>query len=185
MSDPRRRRLSRGVDSAQPLVLMTGPGTAVTADAGLEQAQQLFRDHYPALVRYCTGLCGDPHQGREVAAEAFTRLLARWRTAREPAAYLHVVATNLIRRAWKDSARDRQLLVDLSSRPAPHAADPGLRDLVERLPERLRVPVLLHYYADLPVEQIAAAMHRPAGSVRRWLAEGRAILRTDIEEASR
>lgn len=155
----------------------------VSPDPDLDRAQALFETHYPPLVRYCTGLCGDAELGKEVAAEAFTRLLARWTKAREPAALLHVIATNLIRRQWREAARQRRMLLDLSTTQAQAPTDSGLQDLVERLPQRLRVPVLLHYYADLPVEQVAVAVHRPAGTVRRWLAEGRALLRAELEES--
>jgi len=154
----------------------------VSSDPDLDRARALFETHYAPLVRYCAGLCGDAELGREIAAEAFTRLLARWTKAREPAALLHVIATNLIRRHWRETARQRRMLLDLSTNEVRPPADPGLQDLVERLPQRLRVPVLLHYYADLPVDQVAVALHRPAGTVRRWLAEGRALLRAELQE---
>jgi DNA-directed RNA polymerase specialized sigma24 family protein len=43
--------------------------------------------------------------------------------------------------------------------------------------------VLLHYYADLPVAQIAAAIHRPVGTVKRRLHEARAALATAVAES--
>ena len=60
------------------------------------------------------------------------------------------------------------------------AHDPWLQDLVQRLPVRLREVVLLHYYADLPIEQVAAAVHRPVGTVKRRLHEARAALATAV-----
>jgi RNA polymerase sigma-70 factor (ECF subfamily) len=59
--------------------------------------------------------------------------------------------------------------------------DPWLWDLVGRLPQRLRQPVLLHYYADLPVSDVARALHRPEGTIKRALSEGRALLQAGIE----
>jgi RNA polymerase sigma-70 factor (ECF subfamily) len=61
------------------------------------------------------------------------------------------------------------------------AHDPWLRDLVERLPKRLRTPVLLHYYADLPVNEVAATLHLPLGTAKRRLHEARALLRETLE----
>ena len=50
------------------------------------------------------------------------------------------------------------------------------KDAVDRLPPGLRDVVLLHYYADLPVEDVARAIRRPAGTVKRRLHEARALL---------
>ena len=61
------------------------------------------------------------------------------------------------------------------------AVDPWLRDLVDRLPEKLRQPVLLHYYADLPIETVAILLDRPAGTVRRQLHEARTAMATDLQ----
>ena len=101
---------------------------------------------------------------------------------REP--FLYTVAGNLARDHWRAQARDRRL-VDRAGQVAESsvpAVDPWLRDLVERLPDRLRMPVLLHYYADLPVSAVAAALHRPEGTVKRLLAEGRAALLQSLED---
>jgi RNA polymerase sigma-70 factor (ECF subfamily) len=56
------------------------------------------------------------------------------------------------------------------------SVDHGLRALVDSLPERLRIPVLLHYYADLPIKEVARVMHRPLGSVKSRLNEARCRL---------
>ena len=56
------------------------------------------------------------------------------------------------------------------------ASDPWLRDLVERLPDRLRAPVLLHYYADMSIAEVAAALHQPEGTIKRMLFDARARL---------
>ena len=51
-----------------------------------------------------------------------------------------------------------------------------LRASVMGIPEKLRDVVLLHYFADLPVAQVAAAVGRPEGTVKRQLSEARALL---------
>lgn len=52
-----------------------------------------------------------------------------------------------------------------------------------RLPDPARVPVLLHYYADMTAEDIARHLNRPPGSVRRQLTQARQSLRTQMEDA--
>lgn len=59
--------------------------------------------------------------------------------------------------------------------------DHGLRDLVERLPARLRAVVLLHYYVDLSVADVARLLGRPEGTVKSDLHRARAVLLTAME----
>lgn len=150
-----------------------------------EAARALWAEHYPRLAGWCASLVGDIDVAHDIAADSFERLLARWTKVEDPRAYLYVIATNRVRDHWRHQRRDRELTDRLrpskedSSTPA---VDPWLRDLVMRLPERLRRPVLLHYYADLPVADVARALHRPVGTIKRALSEGRAQLLSDIEE---
>jgi RNA polymerase sigma-70 factor (ECF subfamily) len=55
-------------------------------------------------------------------------------------------------------------------------------DAVERLPAHLRSVVLLHYYADLPVEDVARALRRPLGTVKRRLLDARKVLSATLRD---
>ena len=58
-----------------------------------------------------------------------------------------------------------------------------MRAAVERLPKKLRDVVLLHYWSDLTVTDVAAAVGRPAGTVKRQLSEARALLAGEVADA--
>ena len=45
----------------------------------------------------------------------------------------------------------------------------------------MRVPVLLHYYADMSIAEVAAALHRPKGTIKRMLFDARARLHSMLE----
>src|SRR5205807_5222430 len=64
-------------------------------------------------------LVGDQAAAVDIAQEAFTRLLARWRKVRDARAWLFFVATNLSRDHWRSVTRDREL----SDRAASHLQD--------------------------------------------------------------
>jgi len=166
------------------LELATPPRRRTGADAlGGEAFAELYRTQFGPLSGYAKSLVGDSGAAVDIAQEAFTRLLARWRSVRDPRAWLFYVATNLTRDHWRTVIRDR----DLTERAGSHlghtstAPDPWLRDLVERLPERQRQAILLHYYADIPIDQIARLLHVPVGTVKRRLHDGRARLALDLE----
>ena len=147
----------------------------------------MFRAEFGRLAGYCTGLVGDEALGADLAQEALVRTWGRWSTVREPRAYAYLVATNLARRHWAGAARDRKAreLLAAGARSFDEGPDTGVRDLVERLPERLRVATLLHYYADLPVDEVARVLRRPPGTVRQRLHEARTTLAAQLVEEAR
>ena len=149
------------------------------------EQEAFFRRHYPALAGWTASLTGDRGAGEEIAAEAFVRLLGAWNRADDPRAFLYTAAANLVRDRWRrDGTRRRAMPFLRQSVPAAEPAHDGsVRDLVDRLPDRTRVPVLLHYYADLSAEDIARHLGRPPATVRRQLSEGRAALRRALEDS--
>lgn len=151
------------------------PGVSATAQRDFAA---LYASEFPKLAGYLTSLTGNPEVAREATQEAFTRLFARWRKVHEPRGFVYVVGTNLVKHHWRQGGRERSAVTSLgiTSQHGKPAHDGSLRDLVERLPGHLRETVLLHYYADLPVAEVAAALHRPVGTVKRRLHEARALL---------
>jgi RNA polymerase sigma-70 factor, ECF subfamily len=160
------------------MVDVAGQVTASARASTDEERRALWTAYYPPLAGWCAALVGDVDVAHDIASESFVRLLGRWSTVQQPKAFLYTVAANLAKDHWRRQDSNRRLLRRIASSTddvAP-AADPWLRDLVERLPDRLRMPVLLHYYADLPVSDVATALGRPEGTIKRLLAEGRAAL---------
>lgn len=150
-----------------------------------EGAEALFTVEYPRLAAWCSALAGDAEVGAEIAAEAFARLLARWRTVERPRAFLYTVAANLLNDRWRREQRHRRglrLLAVTAARVEP-GPDTSVRDLIARLPDRQRLAVLLHYYAQLSTREVAQHLDAPESTVRRWLAEARATLRSDLQDA--
>jgi RNA polymerase sigma-70 factor (ECF subfamily) len=138
---------------------------------------EIFRQEFPRLAGYCAGLVGDRELGGDLAQEAMVRTWGRWTSIRDPHAYAFLVATNLARKAWKDRQRQAVVTARLAAAPASYPpVDRSMLDLIDRLPEKLRVPVLLHYYADLPAERVARILRRPAGTIRQRLHEARRLL---------
>lgn len=158
-------------------------GAAATTLTRDEAARLLWNLHYAPLAGWCASLVGDRDAAHDIASEAFTRLLSRWLTVHDPKGYLYVTATNLVRDRWRREQRERKLCerLEQTAPTSTPAADPWLRDLVERLPDRMRAPVLLHYYADMSIAEVAGALHRPEGTIKRILFDARARLHGMLE----
>jgi RNA polymerase sigma-70 factor (ECF subfamily) len=138
-----------------------------------------YADTVGPLGGYAYQLVRNPDLAADIVQEAFTRLLGRWVAIRKPRPYVFHVVTNLARDAWAARERSASVVLDLvGTRPewTSPASDPSVWDAVERLPRRHREVVLLFYYADLPLADVAAAVRRPEGTVKRLLNEARGHL---------
>jgi RNA polymerase sigma-70 factor (ECF subfamily) len=153
--------------------------------AAAEQAlTELYHASYRRLVTQLYAFTTDLTEAQDVVQEAFARALARPQGLRDvdvPEAWLRTVAINVVRRRW----RRRQVLdaILLRDRPVQHlvapAPDPERTDLraaVAALPRPYREVIVLHYLADLPVEDVAQLLDIPAGTVKSRLSRGRTAL---------
>ncbi|GHB15577.1 MULTISPECIES: RNA polymerase sigma factor [Streptomyces] len=150
-------------------------------------ASELFAALYPRLAGWCRRLVDDDETAHEIASEAFTRLWARWTNVSEPRGFLYVTAANLVRDHWRKLERERRAVRRVSDevavRPQNEQADPSVRLLVQSLPERLRVPILLHYYADMPIREVSALTGRKEGTIKADLHAAREMLRAHLRRS--
>jgi RNA polymerase sigma-70 factor (ECF subfamily) len=172
----------------------TGPYAIVTDTSGTGTrrmaAEQLFAVHYPKLAGWVRRLVDDDETAHEIASEAFVRLLSKWTSPDKldnPQSYLFMIATNLVRDHWRKAERERRAMrnVTAGSDPEPSvnpAQDVDVRELIERLPAKLRDPFLLHYYAGFGIKEIAALVKRPEGTVKADLYHARARLKEALAE---
>jgi RNA polymerase sigma-70 factor (ECF subfamily) len=132
-------------------------------------------------------LVDDDDTAHEIASEAFTRLLSRWSGLDNPQSYLYMIATNLVRDHWRKLERERRAMrtVTANTEAEPFsdpAQDVDVRELLQRLPARLRDPFLLHYYAGFGIKEIAALLKRPEGTIKADLYHARAKLKEALAE---
>jgi RNA polymerase sigma-70 factor (ECF subfamily) len=102
----------------------------------------------------------------------------------EPRGFLYVTAANLVRDHWRKLERERRAVRRVTTeeavRPPTEQTDPSVRLLVQSLPERLRVPILLHYYADMPIREVSVLTGRKEGTIKADLHAARELLRAHL-----
>ena len=121
---------------------------------------------------------GDSDIANDAVAEAFAQLLPRGAAVRDPAAWVWSTAFRIARGQLKD--RSRSISAVMSQTPpaaSDRYGDPDLMAAVGRLPEAQRAVVVLFYYADLPVRDIARRLATNPLAVRANLSRGRRRLR--------
>ena len=156
-------------------------GATVAADRD-DEFRAFYVSTFPDVAGYCLALTGDPALADELAQDALTEVYVRWSRLHTPRGYAFRVAKNLTTSHWRRRSRELATWTELAEHATPAGESDGLLwDAVRRLPEPLRDVVVLHYLYDLPVADVATAIRRPAGTVKRRLYEGRALLATALE----
>ncbi|HEX2355641.1 MAG TPA: sigma-70 family RNA polymerase sigma factor [Micromonosporaceae bacterium] len=153
-------------------------------DATEAAVGELYHACYRRLVAQVFAFTSDLGEAQDVVQEAFTRALARPKGLSDvdnPEAWLRTVAINVVRRRWRRRKlldaillRDRPVARVVQAPPGPERAD--LRDALATLPQTFREVIVLHYFADLPVEEVAVVLDVPTGTVKSRLSRGRAAL---------
>jgi RNA polymerase sigma-70 factor, ECF subfamily len=154
--------------------------------------RQLLERHQARVLRLVASILGPfaDLEAEEAAQEVFVRLherLASFRGESRFSTWLHRLAYN---RAIELRRRARLRFEhvpcgDLQAAPmpdGPHEAavaserERAVAQLVEELPDVYRSVVHLHYWMDQSVEEIAATLDVPCGTVKSYLARARARL---------
>jgi len=138
--------------------------------------EALYRADADRLWRAIYAFAGDAEIASDAVAEAYAQLLHRGDGVRDPAAWVWRAAFRIslgqlkTRSQAPDPSRDRTEHLD-------HYTDHDLLRAVSRLPMGQRAAVILFYYADLPIRQIADRLGTNSLVVRANLSRGRRRLR--------
>ncbi|WP_269853491.1 SigE family RNA polymerase sigma factor [Streptomyces sp. RPT161] len=133
-------------------------------------------------------LCGDWHTAEDLAQAALIKVYARWRTLRSPQKASAFTRTALVR-TWIDWQRKRSSTeVPTGSMPERSAGGDDaetrvtLLDALAQLLPMQRAVVVLRYWQDLPVEEVARLTGRKPATVRSDAARGLAALKAVLTE---
>lgn len=171
----------------QPVIDGVDDGRVIADSCRRPEAfRVLFDRHYERVRRYSWARLGAA--GEDVAAEAFAIAFARradYDTARSDAVpWLLGIATNLIRRQYRDEQQRLGLLAVLGAERPPEAAvpspDPEVASALGRLHRRDRDVLVLYAVAELTYGEIAVALDIAEGTVRSRLNRARRILKETI-----
>jgi RNA polymerase sigma-70 factor (sigma-E family) len=126
----------------------------------------------PRLRRTAFLLCGDWHTAEDLAQTTLVKVFASWRRiSRKEAADTYATRT-LVNTYLADRRRKRVcevLTATLPERPV-QPQTPEIRvvvlDALATLPSKARAVVVLRYWSDLSVDQVAAVLGCSAGNVK-------------------
>ena len=158
--------------------------------------EALYAAYGPAVYRFFFQQLGDAQEAEDLTATTFSKALAsrnRYREQGRLTAWLFGIARHTLLDAWR-RARPR---IDLA-RVATALADPApspeaqvlhseqarqLHELLQYLPADQQEALILRFFGDLSIGEIAARMGRSAGAIKMLLHRAVAQLRERYRQA--
>ncbi|MDT0442199.1 SigE family RNA polymerase sigma factor [Streptomyces johnsoniae] len=133
-------------------------------------------------------LCGDPHRAPDLVQTTLVKLLRHWsKAARADSvdAYARTVLTRTFLAEQRRGLLSRR--AHAVEDPAPAADDPELRltllAALAELPPKARAMVILRYWEDLSVAEVASLMRCSESTVKSQCSRSLARLRTRLQDA--
>jgi RNA polymerase sigma-70 factor (sigma-E family) len=139
----------------------------------------LYRAEYEAMIRLAFLMLGSQEQAEDVVHDALARLVERWDRVQNHGAYLRTSVMN----GSRSVLRRRRLL---RQHPATEFEDTDpevdyLADLLEILSPTRRAVVVLRYFEQLTIPEIARILGVREGTVKSSLHRSLRTLRQEIQ----
>ena len=163
--------------------------TGSAPDKGHMSIEQIIDAYGDDVLRLCLLYLGD----RQLAEDAFqltmTKVWKQLHTFREESCmktWVSRIAVNtcrdMLRSGWFRLMKCSEPEEKLFSAAAPDEGEAReLRSLVLALPGKYREVIVLYYYEDMKVREIAQLLRLPVASVSTRLRRARAMLRIELE----
>lgn len=160
----------------------------MTDTAQRERFAALFSQHSPRLFRTAVGILGNGHDAADALQEAGLKAYRHFAKLEHPgaaAAWLTRILVNVCYDNGRKRARSvpagLDLLSDLEAAPAPDM-DWELLESLNVLPTEQRATVVLRFFQDLSLPQIAEVMGVPEGTVKSRLHTALSKLRAELRK---
>ena len=156
--------------------------------ASLDAIERVYRARLPEFRRVAAAITGDGDLARDAVQDAFA-LAVRKRASFNGKGPLEAWLWRIVVNATRDQHRGERPTAPLPDEPKPRtnghsdATTERVRAALMLMPERRRLILFLHYYADLDYATIAAVLEISPGTVGATLHSARAVLRRLLEEA--
>ncbi len=152
--------------------------------------------HADALLRSAYLMAGDRGEAEDLVQECLLRLARKWprvRSMEHPGAYARRVLFNLMLDGGRQRARRRAELMTFQTADGLGGEDEAVASLEDHvellralggLPPRQRAVLVLRYFVDLPVDEVATILDCPPGTVKSSASRGLQQLRAALDPAA-
>lgn len=154
-----------------------------------EEFTEFVHATWPSLYRTAYLMLGEHQLAEDLVQTALAKTYASWHKVREPGAapaYARVVLANTAtswfrRRSWRNE-HPTEVLPETTGEHDP-SDRPAVIDALRGLAPRQRAVVVLRYYDDLPVRDVARSLGITEGTVKSQTSEALTRLRALLGDA--
>ncbi len=166
----------------------------------IQELETFIGAHGRSIYAFCRRLCQNTEQAEELYQDVWLKAMQELpdiESTGNVKSYLLSLAIGMWQNrrrkaAWRNRIAPKKELTDETDAAdqTPDALTGILADerkravlaAVRRLDDIYRIPILLYYMEEMQINEIAAALHIPAGTVKRRLFTARARLKKELEE---
>ena len=141
--------------------------------------EAIYRSSWLSLTRLAFLLVGDRSEAEDIVQTVFVTVAARWDSINEPSAYLRRAVVNRANEVHRRSARVPARTVGRGEEIENTEID-ATWNFVQGLPAAQRAVVVLRFYEDLGLAEIASLLDRPESTVRSDLRRALTKLRKSL-----
>ena len=147
------------------------------------------------LYGLCVSLCNDSFEAENLYQETWLKAvknISKYDTSREFEPWVTRICVNIYRNklrriskspiiTFKNSEEKEKILETVSAPPENQYTE--LYDAINKLPEKLRVTVILFYFRDMDTESAALSLNIPSGTVKSRLNKAKKLLRKELTDS--
>ncbi len=165
------------------------------------EVEKCIDDFGTDIYRFCLKLCMDKEDAEDLYQQTFLKALeTEWTLdwKKNPKALFFSLTHNIWKSDKRKQARRNMIApcsnLDDEMKTVLHSEEnieesyfqkelvAEVRQIIQTLPEKFQVPLILFYLSDCSIEQIAAIIKKPAGTVKSRLFKGRNLIKKRLED---
>lgn len=164
-------------------------------DGNLDAFDELMKLYYPVVQRFAFQIGNPADVIDDVTQEVFLRVyryLHRYSRGKL-STWLYKITLNVSKDMARKRKRTRALTDVLQSQPQETTAateglilkdeqDQQLHMLIQQMDDKYKIPLILHYFHDKKLKDIAKVMNLPMATVKTRLLRAKSKLKTAVEE---
>lgn len=159
--------------------------------ANTEWMERLIDEYGTAMLRICCVYLKDEHLAQDAVQDAYIKIYRAWHpmesAAAEKAWVLRVtinVCKDYLRSAWKRRVTTTDQAIEVAAPQEPTTESGRLLAEVMNLKPKYKEVILLHYYQQMRVKEIADLLNLPQSTVSIRLRRAKDTLKNRLEGES-
>lgn len=151
---------------------------------------QYIHQYGKRLYGLCMTLCANSHDAEDLYQDTWLKVInniSRYDTSKDFEPWLTAICVNTYRDSLRRIIRspifnifndNEEKSAVLDNTAAPEKEDySDLHEAIQKLPDKLRITVILFYFRDMDIASVAQILNIPAGTVKSRLNKARTLLK--------